>query len=129
MPTNSPEMSEPDLIAAKGPAPEMVTGDCKMIEGSDARPDQACGSGTGTVPLWKQLYQAAILEMDTENIMRRILDAEQAIVARALALHRESSGNHAQELGALAYSANFLAELRRLENTPIAGPKSLGQAL
>jgi hypothetical protein len=114
MPTNSPEMSEPDLIAANGPAPEMVTGDCKMIEGSDARPDQACG--TGTAPLWKQLYQAAILEMDRENIMQRILDAEQAIVARALTLNSESSANHAKELGALAYSANFLAELRRLEN-------------
>jgi hypothetical protein len=127
MPTNSPDMSEPDLIAAEGLATEMVTRDCKMIEGSDAQPDQA--RENGTVPLWKQLYQAAILEMDRENIMRRILDAEQAIVARALALHGESSANHAQELGALAYSANFLAELRRLENIRIAGANARGRAL
>jgi hypothetical protein len=127
MPTNSPDMSESDLIATKGPASEMVTGDYKMIEGSDARPDHACGNGT--VPLWKQLYQAAILEMDRENIMRRILDAEQAIVARALTLHSESSTNHAKELGALAYSANFLAELRRLENARIAGPNDRGRSL
>jgi hypothetical protein len=126
MPTNSPDMSEPDLMAAKRPATETVTGDCKMIEGSDAQPGQACGNGA--VPLWKQLYQAAILEMDRENIMRRILDAEQAIVARALALHDESSANHAKELGALAYSANFLAELRRLENMRMAGANARGHA-
>jgi hypothetical protein len=127
MPTNSPEMSEPDLIATRGRAPKMVTGDCKMIKGSDAPSDR--GSGNKTAPLWKQLYQAAILEMDRENIMRRILDAEQAIVARALALHSESSANHAKELGALAYSANFLAELRRLENGRMAGPNARGRAL
>jgi hypothetical protein len=117
-------MSETGLIAANGPVPEMATEDCKMIEGGDARPDQACGNGTG--PSWKQLYQAAILEMDRENIMRRILDAEQAIVERALALHSESSANRAKELGALAYSANFLAELRRLENIRMAGANARG---
>jgi hypothetical protein len=126
MPTNSPDMSEPDLMVAKRPATEMVTEGCKMIEGSDAQPGQACGNGT--VPLWRQLYQAAILEMDRENIMRRILDAEQAIVARALAVRGESSANHAKELGALAYSANFLAELRRLENIRMTGANARGRA-
>jgi hypothetical protein len=41
---------------------------------------------------WKALYQTAILEM-----------------------RKEPPSDHANELGALAYSANFLAELRRLE--------------
>lgn len=127
MPTNSPDMGQPDLVASNVPAPEMVAGDCKIVEANHARPDPP--SRNGTAPLWKQLYQAAILEMDRQNIMRRILEAEQAIVARALALHSESSANHAKELGALAYSANFLAELRRLENGRMAGANARGRAL
>jgi hypothetical protein len=119
MPANSPDMAHPDLVA--------VAGDCKIVEANDARPDPP--SGNGTALLWKQLYQAAILEMDRENVMRRILEAEQAIVARALALHSESSANRAMELGALAYSANFLAELRRLENGRMPGANARGRAL
>lgn len=73
---------------------------------------------------WKALYQTAILEMDTGMVMQRIAEAEQAIVERALALRKEPPSDHAKELGALAYSANFLAELRRLETTRHAGPSS-----
>src|SRR2546423_305789 len=69
----------------------------------------------GELPAWKTLYQSAILEMDTAIVMERIAEAERAIVERALALRKESSNDHTRELGALAYSANFLAELRRLE--------------
>lgn len=127
MPTNSLDMGHPDLVASNVPAPEMVAGDCKIVEANDGRLDPP--SGNGTAPLWKQLYQAAILEMDRESIMRRILEAEQAIVARALALHSESSANHAKELGALAYSANFLAELRRLENGRMLGGNARSRAL
>jgi hypothetical protein len=64
---------------------------------------------------WKQLYQAAILESDPQIAARLMEEAEQAIVERALALHREPSDGNCTELTSLAYSANFLAEVRRVE--------------
>jgi hypothetical protein len=82
----------------------------------------------GGLPAWKSLYQTAILEMDTSMIIGRIAEAERAIVERALALHKEPASEHAKELGALAYSANFLAELRLLETTRSAGKPCLDVA-
>ena len=73
------------------------------------------------VPDWKRLYQAALLETDPQVAIQLMQQAEQAIVERALALHRESTEGSADELKSLAYSANFLAELRRVEVNP---PKS-----
>jgi hypothetical protein len=64
---------------------------------------------------WKQLYEAALLESDPQVAMRLVEEAEQAIVERALALHREAPDGSSHELKSLAYSANFLAELRRVE--------------
>ena len=64
---------------------------------------------------WKQLYQAAILESDPQIATRLMEEAEKAIVERALVLHRDASGADSSELTSLAYSANFLAELRRVE--------------
>ncbi len=66
---------------------------------------------------WKRLYQAALLETDPEAAKKLMEEAEQAIVERALVLHREPNGN-ADELKSLAYSANFLAEMRRVEVNP-----------
>ena len=66
---------------------------------------------------WKRLYQAALLESDPQVAVRLMEEAEHAIVERALALHREPSDS-AAELKSLAYSANFLAELRRVEVNP-----------
>jgi len=64
---------------------------------------------------WKQLYQAAILESDPQVAARLMEEAEKAIVERALVLHRDASDGNSSELTSLAYSANFLAELRRVE--------------
>lgn len=64
---------------------------------------------------WKQLYRAALLETDPQLAAKLMEQAEQAIVARALALHQENTGNNMDELKSLAYSANFLSELRRVE--------------
>jgi hypothetical protein len=122
MTTNFPDASKPEAMA--GARPEAGRTARGNVASSDAMPVQAGGGGVATQ--WKQLYQAAILEMETEHIMRRIVDAERAIVERALALRSESSDCQAEELGALAYSANFLAELRRLENTRAAGAKPRG---
>jgi len=66
------------------------------------------------IPDWKRLYQAALLETDPQAALKLMEQAEHAIVERALALHREA-GDSADELKLLAYSANFLAELRRVE--------------
>lgn len=68
---------------------------------------------------WKRLYEAALLETDPEVALGLMHQAEQAIVERALVLHREASVHNGNELKSLAYSANFLAELRRTQtHTP-----------
>ena len=64
---------------------------------------------------WKHLYQAALLESDPQIAARLMEAAEQAIVERALVLHRDASDGNSSELTSLAYSANFLAEVRRVE--------------
>jgi hypothetical protein len=66
---------------------------------------------------WKRQYQAALLETDPQAAVRLMEQAEHAIVERALALHKEPDGA-AAELKSLAYSANFLAEVRRVEVNP-----------
>lgn len=77
--------------------------------------DEALMKGEKSLPDWKRLYQAALLEADPQVALELMHQAEQAIVERALALHREPSDGNAEELKSLAYSANFLAELRRVE--------------
>jgi hypothetical protein len=94
--------------------------------GKDAQ--NALVGENGGSPAWKSLYQTAILEMDRALIMERIKEAERAIVERALALRKEPASEHAKELGALAYSANFLAELRRLETTRSTGRPAIDVA-
>jgi hypothetical protein len=95
--------------------------------GKDAQ-NAALVRENGGSPAWKSLYQTAILEMDRAMIMERIKEAERAIVERALALRKEPASDHAKELGALAYSANFLAELRRLEATRSTGKPAMDVA-
>ena len=75
------------------------------------------GDDRQILPDWKRLYQAALLETDPQIALRLMEEAEHAIVERALALHRQPEGS-ADELKSLAYSANFLAELRRVEVNP-----------
>ncbi len=74
---------------------------------------------------WKRLYQAALLETNPQVAVRLMEEAEHAIVERALVLHREPNDS-ADELKSLAYSANFLAELRRVEVNPSKN-NSVGQ--
>jgi hypothetical protein len=75
---------------------------------------------------WKQLYRAALLESDPQIAARLTEEAEQAIVERALTLHRQASPESSNELTSLAYSANFLAELRRVE---VDSPKTRAVSL
>jgi len=62
---------------------------------------------------WKVLYEAAILEIDTDLRPRKVLEAQQAIAERALYLLREASEDE-PELQELAYATLVLCDLRRM---------------
>ncbi len=61
---------------------------------------------------WKQLYEAAVLELDPVKLQQRIADAEDAIAKRALAVMREGADDRA-EREALANAMQALSGLKR----------------
>jgi hypothetical protein len=61
-------------------------------------------------PRWQEIYQRAILETDTVQLKRRVLDAEDAIQLRLTELQ---GGEDAIEKAALARAAAALRVLRR----------------
>lgn len=60
---------------------------------------------------WRQLYEAAVLELDPTKIQQRIAEAEKAIAKRALAVMRE--GGDGAEREALAHAMQALDDLKR----------------
>jgi hypothetical protein len=62
-------------------------------------------------PGWRKRYHAALFESDASKILRRIADAETAIILRARELFR-SSGHPAAERRALDASLDALRALR-----------------
>ena len=66
--------------------------------------------------LWKQLYEAALFELDPKVLVDKIVDAEKAIGERALALLRENGHNHSEKK-TLAKAYVALDELKRIHET------------
>jgi hypothetical protein len=60
---------------------------------------------------WRQLYDAAVRELDPTKIPQRIAEAERAIAKRALAVMRE--GGDGPEREALANAMQALNDLKR----------------
>jgi hypothetical protein len=63
--------------------------------------------------VWKHLYEAALLEQETELLSQRIADAQKAIRERTLSLHRKSGDNMAEK-EMLAYANIVLEDLQRI---------------
>lgn len=63
---------------------------------------------------WKQLYEAALLELDPKLLPRRIADAQKAIGERAMALLQENGHNHSEK-EALASAHVALNDLERIQ--------------
>ncbi len=61
---------------------------------------------------WRQLYEAAVLEIDPTKIQQRVAEAEKAIAKRALAVMRE--GGDGGEREALANAMQALDLKRHL---------------
>ena len=59
--------------------------------------------------LWESLYEQAITEADPDLRRRRLLEAQAAIVQRALALDREP-GDHESEARALEEASDYIRE-------------------
>lgn len=64
-------------------------------------------------PLWKQLYEAALLELDPKLLPHRIADAQKAIAERAMALLQENGHNHSEK-EALTSAYVALTDLQRM---------------
>jgi len=60
---------------------------------------------------WRQLYEAAVLELDPTKIQHRIAEAEKAIAKRAVVLMRENANGAERE--ALANAMQALNDLQR----------------
>jgi hypothetical protein len=69
---------------------------------------------------WKQLYVVAVLELDPDVVLGRILDAQKAISERALALMR-MNGNSSSEQQELANAHTVLDGLKRIHQTHSRG--------
>lgn len=65
----------------------------------------------GPPPRWQELYQAAILELDKENLLARILAAKMAVCDRAEEL---DGGGDLSERTALNNAMKALCELHDL---------------
>lgn len=77
--------------------------------------------GTGTndraSPNWRSLYEAAILEIDSNKLQVRIAEAECAVMNRMEDLNRSGDGSESR---ALMNALNVLRDLRRMASE---GPK------
>lgn len=62
---------------------------------------------------WKQLYEAALLELDPKLLPQRIADAQKAIGERAMTLLQENGHNHSEK-EALASAHAALDDLKRI---------------
>jgi hypothetical protein len=61
---------------------------------------------------WRQLYEAALLELDPELLPQRIANAQEAIGERALAL--PANGDNNSEIDALSDARVALDDLKRI---------------
>jgi hypothetical protein len=62
-------------------------------------------------PRWKELYQAALFETDTHQLLARIKEAERAILDRAQELLVAEESSEGRELSA---ALNAIRDLRRM---------------
>jgi hypothetical protein len=60
---------------------------------------------------WTTLYEIAIREPDRAKRMRLLLQAERAVLERAIDLEREENGHEAEEK-ALEEAASFIREMK-----------------
>jgi hypothetical protein len=62
---------------------------------------------------WRQLYEAAMLEIDREKLLKRIAEAQKAIEERVLSLARKGLGSEAEK-DALVDAHVAMDELKRI---------------
>jgi hypothetical protein len=76
--------------------------------------DAAISSQSPVSRRWRELYQAAILELDETKLSNRIAEAEEVIVQRARELFQQN-GNNFKEQQALDDAMQALRVLRSIE--------------
>jgi hypothetical protein len=78
---------------------------------------------------WKDLYAAAMLELDRANLPNRIESARAAIRQALDELASDRDLGAVEEAQALADALRNLQALQRVECTPLTPPSGQGQAL
>ena len=77
----------------------------------------AISHGTSFASSWKQSYQRAILELDSNQLLARIADARHAIFDRAEEILTKPSGGENHELHHALRSLRLLEEVAVRERT------------
>jgi hypothetical protein len=77
--------------------------------------------GSHDEPLWKQLYQTALFELNPNLLLQKIADAQKAIFERSLALGEDETDRLEKE-----FMANAHTVLNDLGRIYAAGPTRLG---
>jgi hypothetical protein len=75
------------------------------------RPNPAISHVTSFASSWKQFYERAILELDSNQVPRRIADARHAIFDRAEEILTKPSGGENHELHHALRSLRLLEEV------------------
>jgi hypothetical protein len=70
---------------------------------------------------WRELYVAALMEVDRQKVQSRIAEAEQAIISRARELFL-TEGDHIQEQDAMDDALYALQALRSCLETRMSPP-------
>jgi hypothetical protein len=72
--------------------------------------------GDSRAPKWKQLYAAAMLELDPTKLPQRIAEAYQAILNRVEELHTRSSDGEQQALNDAVRNLRILRKMSEVES-------------
>ena len=75
---------------------------------------------------WRELYRAAILELNPSKLSVHIAEAENALIQRGRELVQEA-GDNSEEERALEDATYFLRALRRIEVQPEPSCPQLGR--
>ena len=81
------------------------------IEAKSSEENDMGAPGSQIPEFWTKLYESAITEPDRTLRMARLLEAERAILERALVLSTEQT-EHGSEIVALEEAAKFVREMK-----------------
>ena len=86
-------------------------------------PPQSSDSNTN----WRDLYRAALLELDPSKLAQRVAEAESAVTAKANELFRNGDGNseESEDLSDALYALQALRSVLKHASTTVDKPNDM----